>query len=426
VDFVLWTDIPRHRFDRARTVPPVPDGGTDPLEPARKLLRWAEEHGIHLVNVGEVFHASAPMTLHTPYTLELAQGVPRAFAAASDHLRVEVVHRFGGLYADGDLHFTPDADQPSTVDADQPSTVDADQSSTVDADQSSTVDEQHPGYRLFHGRWHGPVDADGPAGLPELFDRVAASRYGFTLHAVTDRIVLNDVVLAPAGHPALALWLEGARYNYLRDQRELFAAAPETPVGEPASWTWAVTPVRTGRVHHWLLARLGITAADLVKPAPAVRAHSELSWLPPVGGQPPVPSADPDPLPTLVACLTLLRWQYLSRSGDLYLTCVAPLIRGLADPDTGWTALLLAFADLSTDLGPVTSVTDRRRNHDGSLDLVALPAEAEALLERGGAPGRWFGSGARAGGECWFLGERTVPARLRRDSPPTGELRTAA
>jgi hypothetical protein len=191
------------------------------------------------------------------------------------------------------------------------------------------------------------------------------------------------------------------------------SSAVEAPVGEPAAWTWAVTPTRTGRVHHWLLSRLGISAADLVKPAPAVCGYSELSWLPPVGGEPPVACPDPDPVPTLVACVNLLRWQYLSRSGDLYLTAVAPLVRGLPDPDTAWTALLLAFADLSTDLGPVTSVTDRRRNQDGSLDMVELPAQAEALLDRTADAGPWFGAGTRTGAELWFLGERTVPARLR-------------
>ncbi|MFF3855685.1 hypothetical protein [Micromonospora sp. NPDC002575] len=445
VDFVLWTDVPRARFDAARATPPAPAGRPDPLAPVRALLAWADTHGIHLVSVAELFHAHAPMTLHTPYALELNRRLPQGFAAASDHLRVEVVHRFGGLYADGDLRFLPDAAPSPAERADRP---------------EGPGDDGAPGggYRLFRGRWDGPPEADGPARLPDLFDRVAASTHGFTLHALTDEIVLNDVILAPAGHPALALWLEGARYNYLRDPRDLYAAdAPEPadpdppasdpragsdpPVagasgwrGEPASWTWAATAMRTGRVHHWLLARLGIGAADLVKPAPAVRGHSELSWLPPVDGQPPVACPDADPLPTLVACVDLLRWQHLSRSGDLCLTAVAPLVRGLPEPDTAWTALLLAFGHLCTDLGPVTSVTDRRRNQDQTLDVVVLPPEAEALLDRTASPATWFGSGAHcgdAGGagpevtavrEHWFLGERTVPARLlpRRHAPPDG------
>ena len=433
VDFVLWTDIPRARFEAARATAPAPAGRPDPLAPVRALLAWAGAHGIHLVSVAEMFHANAPMTLHTPYRLELDRGLPQGFAAASDHLRIEVVHRFGGLYADGDLRFLPDTELAPGGRAGSPP-----------GERAGTPAEG--GYRLFRGEWHGRPEADGPVRLPELFDRVAASTPGFTLHALTDEIALNDVVLAPAGHPALALWIEDARHNYLRDPRDLYTVGSSQPGaaapgwrGEPASWTWAGTAMRSGRVHHWLLARLGIRAADLVKPAPAVRGHSELSWLPPTGGQPPVPCPDPDPLPTLIACVNLLRWLHLSRSGDLCLAAVAPLVRGLPDPDTAWTALLLAYGHLSADLGPVTSITDQRRNQDGSLDVVALPPAAEALLDRTAAPATWFGAGARSGGagpadaagdargggpaatagrEYWFLDERAVPARLLPASSP--------
>jgi hypothetical protein len=403
VDFVLWTDIPRTRFAQAQTTAPAPPGQPDPLAPVRDLLAWASRHGIHLINVFEIFHAAAPMTLHTPFVLEMNQRVPQAFAAASDHLRVEVVYRFGGLYADGDLHLVPAAAQDIATDP----------ADDRDGDAGNVAR-----YRLFRGKWHGAPDPDGPPRLPALFDRVAAAPHGLTLNALTNTIVLNDLVVAPAKHPALALWLEGARYNYLRDQRELLGDGEHMRCegadrgGEPASWTWAVTPARTGRVHLWLLARLGIAAAELVKPAPAVRGHSELSWLPPVSGQPAVASAHTDPLSTLVGCVTVLRWQYLSRSGDLCLTAIAPVVRGMPDPDAAWTALLLAFPDLSTDLGPVTSVTDCRRNQDQTLDVVRLPPQAEALLDRSAVPRHWFGTGAVAGSEYWFMGERIVAARL--------------
>jgi hypothetical protein len=107
VDFVVWTDIPRHRFARAAASPPAPPGQADPLADVRALLGWARQHGILLVNVFEVFHAEAPMTLHAAYTLEMAKQLPRGYASASDHLRVEIVHRLGGLYADGDMIFVP-------------------------------------------------------------------------------------------------------------------------------------------------------------------------------------------------------------------------------------------------------------------------------------------------------------------------------
>ena len=115
-----------------------------------------------------------------------------------------------------------------------------------------------------------------------------------------------------------------------------------------------------------------------------------------------------DPLPALQRCVSLLRWQLLTREGDLYLSAVAPLVRGLADPDAAWVALLTALPCLLTDLMPVTSVTDRRRNQDGSLDVVALPPEAEELLERSPA------------GASWFLDELVTPAVLRAATTAAG------
>jgi len=40
---------------------------------------------------------------------------PHGFTAASDHLRVELVHRFGGCYADGDLAPPDDHAEPATL-----------------------------------------------------------------------------------------------------------------------------------------------------------------------------------------------------------------------------------------------------------------------------------------------------------------------
>ncbi len=168
VDFVVWTDIPRDRFEAADSAPAPPAGRPDPLAEVRRLLRWARENGILLVNVHEVFHARAPMRLHAQFVLEMAKQLPRGYASASDHLRVEIIHRFGGLYADGDNSF---------------------------------------------------VCRDGsplPGTLPRFFDLLAASEHGFTMNPLGRRHVTNDIVAAPARHPAIALWLELARVNYCR------------------------------------------------------------------------------------------------------------------------------------------------------------------------------------------------------------------
>jgi hypothetical protein len=151
VDFVVWTDIPRDRFEAAVRAP-APPAGPDPLAEVRRLLRWARENGILLVNVHEVFHARAPTRLHAQFVLEMAKQLPRGYASASDHLRVEIIHRFR-LYADGDNSF---------------------------------------------------VCRDGsplPGTLPRFFDLLAASEHGFTMNPSVGRPIHLTV---PAGTPDAA------------------------------------------------------------------------------------------------------------------------------------------------------------------------------------------------------------------------------
>src|SRR5262249_32969507 len=151
----------------------------------------------------EVFHVSAPMTVHIPFALEMCQRVPQACAAASDHLRVEIVYRFGGLYADGDLHLAPTA---------------------IDAAQETEAAMDGVGYRLFRGRRHGAAAGGGPAGLPDFSDGAPHPRHGFKINFNTGSIPTNEVVVPPAGHPAGVWGRGGARHNYLRDQRAMFGA----------------------------------------------------------------------------------------------------------------------------------------------------------------------------------------------------------
>jgi len=384
VDFVVWTDIPRAHFTRATTQPAPPPGHPDPLAAARALLTWATDNGIHLINIHEVFHATAPMTLHAQFTLEMTKQLPRGFAAASDHLRVEIIHRFGGAYCDGDMSFTPPPHHTHHTGPD-------------------------------HTRHTSPDD------LPAFFDRLAASRHGFTMNPLGGVLVNNDVLAAPARHPAIALWLECARLNYYRSQQALFAAQPavlQPPGGQRRSaWSWTVTPARSGRVHHYVLRLLQIRADRIVTPWPAIRFGSEFSWLPPATGEPPVNQPDHAVLTTLTTCLTFLRWQILARDGNLYLSAINPLIRGLPDPDTAWTALLTALPAITTDLPPITSLTDLRRNDDGTLEPVTLPPDAEALLDRTTTPPHWLGSNLTTR-EIWLLDERVTPVTLRTPEQP--------
>jgi hypothetical protein len=110
------------------------------------------------------------MTLHAPYTAEMAKQLPRGYAGASDHLRLDIIHTFGGLYTDGDNHPAPQS-------------------------TSNT--------------------------LTTTLHHVANSLHAFTIHAKPDGIN-NDVIVAPARHPAITLWLELDRASYAFPQQHLF------------------------------------------------------------------------------------------------------------------------------------------------------------------------------------------------------------
>lgn len=342
LDVVLWTDLSRRDLDSPA---------------AAHMVDWARTHGIHLVNVTEVFHAGEPMLLASPFAMELGRGSPAGFAAASDHLRVELVYRFGGLYADGDLTFAPE-------------------------------------------------------GIPDLLDHVAASASGLTLNTLGDA-VWNDLIAAPARHPALALWREIARLNYLRSVVQLNGGTANLgPRG--SAWTWALTPARSGRMHHRMLHRLGVPITGLVPVRPAITGGSELSWVAPRTGEPPVPHpAGADVLPVLQRGIAYLRWQLQARLGDLHLSGFDPVIRGLPAPPDAWAVLLEALPELSRDLRTVASVTVTRRYDNGLMRHVALAPPTQALLRRSTRP--WLGTGHDAGrGYLWFLDEFVVPASLAR------------
>ncbi len=119
-DFAVWTDVPRASFQAADTTPPPPPGQPDPLATTRSMLAWARDHGIHLISVHEVFHAHHPMTMHAQYTAEMNKQLPRGYAGASDHLRLDIIHLLGGAYVDGDNQFdrnAADTPLPGTIPA---------------------------------------------------------------------------------------------------------------------------------------------------------------------------------------------------------------------------------------------------------------------------------------------------------------------
>ena len=244
------------------------------------------------------------------------------------------------------------------------------------------------------------------------------STTGFTMDPLPDGGIANDILAAPAGHPAVRLWIECTRLNYFRSQPQIFGgveALAQPYIGEQRCALRHVAPMRTGRVRHQVLALLGLTGADLpaTHPGVPVGQRGQLDHVrrrAPVHGQRP----DDDRVASILArCLTFLRWQLIAREGNLYLSAVAPVIEALPEADAAWTALLRSLAADGRSM--VTSVTDTRRRQDGSWDRVILPPEAEAILSRRTSLGRpWFGSSVSPTGDgVWLLDELVVPATLR-------------
>ncbi|MFJ2008728.1 glycosyltransferase, partial [Streptomyces chartreusis] len=161
--FVLWTDIPRQQFDEARAASGTP-ADTPAQRRLRDMLDWAARHRVRLVNVDEVFSGTAPMDLQTFYKVEEVKQVGPGYAAASDILRVEILHRFGGVYTDGDNVLT----------------------GNLDAEVRRIADSRHP-YALAQ-------DAKGRRS--------------------------NSVLVAPAGHSFLTRYRRVLRDNYTRTPYE--------------------------------------------------------------------------------------------------------------------------------------------------------------------------------------------------------------
>ncbi|MFI1400899.1 toxin glutamine deamidase domain-containing protein [Streptomyces sp. NPDC020681] len=161
--FVVWTNIPRQRFEEARSASGTP-ADTSAQERLRDMLDWAARHRVRLANVDEVFSATAPMELQALYNVEEAKQQGPGYAAASDILRVEIVHRFGGVYTDGDNALT------------------------------------------------GNLDAE--------VRRIVDSERTFALAQDTTGRRVNNVIVAPARHVYLDLYRQVFRDNYMRTPYE--------------------------------------------------------------------------------------------------------------------------------------------------------------------------------------------------------------
>ncbi|MGW4399575.1 TcdA/TcdB catalytic glycosyltransferase domain-containing protein [Amycolatopsis nivea] len=322
---VLWTDVPRWQTELALTTA-APEEGPDPLHDVRDLLRWASEHRVQLVNVDEVFTSEHPMRTQEFYLSELAKQTGPGFAAASDILRLELMHRFGGLYTDGD--------------------------------------------NVVHG-------------LDDVV-RAAESDAGYAVHRVGGNIA-NSAFTMSKGHPFAGSYLDQLRDNYGQTQANLMPREVDslgqgffaTPMGRVHRQS---VMYRSGPVAMTETARrIGLNSALELPGMTEIRMNSDHSWLLP-------PQGDPAPLADRFETLeltqrviqTLVRGLH-NRDGDLHLTAVEPAVRRHAEPDLVWQAALSYIAANPELSALVRTVTDRS-SYTGKVHDVPLPPAARALL----------------------------------------------
>jgi len=162
--FVLWTSVSRGMFAAARATAAAGEPGW--LAGVREMVTWAQRHGISLVNVDEVFDAANPMPLVAPlYRLEMAKMLPAGYAAASDLLRAVILREFGGIYTDGD----------------------------------------------------NTIATSPRAELGRVLESQAAFAFGQDRRGYG-----NAVLMAPARHPGMTLYLSALRHQYTLTQPRLY------------------------------------------------------------------------------------------------------------------------------------------------------------------------------------------------------------
>jgi hypothetical protein len=357
---VLLTDVPRAAFAAFHA-----GGGTPQIV---EMAQWAGRHRITVVHVDEIFHAAEPMESDRFFRLESTKQHGRGYAAASDILRLEVLRRFGGVYADGD-HVIADAT----------------------------------------AMWQG------------------LDRSGFTVFSPAPGSFGNSGIVAGRKHPFLTQYLTVLRRNYERSQPDLLDDAwqstsrvdNERVIGASGMRARRYSVLRrTGPENLAIVARgLGIHPGDLPR-LTGLSASSATSWVPrgPLAAQRRIGAGEVLPVLERVVA-TLIRGLY-NRRGDLHLTEVAPVVNGLPDPATAWAAATDFILRQPRLMRRLRTVTDRAMVFGPRglrrVDVVDLPADVALRLGLNEP-----GPDADPEGE-WRLGELVRP--VAGPQPLTGWL----
>ncbi|MFI5843119.1 hypothetical protein ACIA8K_25755 [Catenuloplanes sp. NPDC051500] len=336
-DVVLWTDVTREQIVAARQSLP----GTDDV---RNFVEWADQQQIRLINVGEIFHAEAPMHLQAQYTAEWSRGVKSAYGAASDILRAEVLHRFGGVYTDGDNTLNGD------LDAAVQQVVDSDSGLAIGA-ESTTV----PG---------------------------AVGRNS------------NAVLVTPASHPSIRAYLDAISQNYTRgmEENQFFAAAgtettaPDTVTAYTRETMKQDVVFRTGpsrSLFRQLATALGVgTTSGLPRvPADLYTVTFSNTWLadtPPVSR--PHTAEQTRQLVTQVTSALLFRLH--AEGGTLNLAQVRDQVDVHHDPALIWTSVLTFLAAQPEVRARVQAITTTMTGPNAPVrPPLTLPPAVEALIQ---------------------------------------------
>ncbi|MFI9380103.1 protein-glutamine glutaminase family protein [Kutzneria sp. NPDC052558] len=350
---VLWTDVPRSTFEEARATPPSADGSPDPLADVREMDQWATDHNIRLVNVNEVFNREHPMQLQEFYNSEMHKKIGPGYAAASDILRIEIMHRFGGMYSDGD--------------------------------------------NVIHG-------------VDDVYV-TAESDKGFAVNK-TVNATGNSAFVMSKGHPFAQAYLDQLRENYGKSQEETMPQGInslgqdffDTQLGRERRNS---VTIRTGPVAQDLVARrIGYRNQTKLPGIGHITTNSDMSWMkpPPAGASGPPLRSRADTLNLTKSVVQTLVRSLHNRDGDLHLTAIEPAVRKHSDPDLVWHAALSYVASHPELSGMIRTVTDTRII-DGESHHVVLPDSVRSFLRVSADEGKGH------------LGETQRPVAVQRREP---------
>ncbi|HXA58597.1 MAG TPA: hypothetical protein VNW94_05490 [Streptosporangiaceae bacterium] len=370
--YVMFTDVPRADIEAALA---LTEWSEDPqLLAVQRMAAWAQDAGISLVNIGEVFNSVRPMGLQAEFLTEIAKQTGPGWAFASDHLRWEIADHFGGLYSDGDNTITSLED----------------------------------------------------------FRTVADSRVGFAVHREGSR-VFNSAVLIVPGHPVIGEIRGFIHAQYGKTQQDLYSSA-----GTLRDFWWKTEEGRARRhsgllrtfptsVLDVLMQYGGFDRETDLPRLHGVSVGTDGSWKEAFTPPPRPGMGRPRTLAFTQRVVHSLVRDLYNRNGDLRLTGAADAIARHPQPKMVWEAVLRFLASRADLQDLVRGVTMRRLLGADEEFVVELPESVRGLVrylageqpplgasEGDDAGEFWFGE-EHGGG--WWLGEQSVAARLEPYEP---------